>query len=60
MKKRKNKVLEVIDNNNLGSIARTFLSGMVVILTFYSLPLSINFTDENLLNYILYLEIIVL
>ncbi|MBD1137239.1 glucosaminidase domain-containing protein [Pelagibacterales bacterium SAG-MED43] len=50
MKKRKNKVLEVIDNNNLGSIARTFLSGMVVILTFYSLPLLINFTDENILN----------
>ncbi len=50
MKKRKNKVLEVIDNNNLGSTARTLLSSIVVILTFYSLPLLINFTNENILN----------
>ena len=50
MKKRKNKVLEVIDNNNLGSMARTFLSSIIVILIFYSLPLLINFTNENILN----------
>ena len=49
-KKRKNKVLETIDNNNLGSIARTFLSSIVVIFIFYSLPLVIDFANDNILN----------
>ena len=49
-KKRKNKVLETIDNNNLGSIARTFLSSIVVIFIFYSLPLVIDFANHNILN----------
>ena len=49
-KKRKYKVLETIDNNNLGSAARTLLSSIVVIFIFYSLPLLINFTNDNILN----------
>ena len=49
-KKKRYKVLESIDNNNLGSIARTLLSSLIVIFIFYSLPLIINFTNDNLLN----------
>ena len=49
-KKRKNKVFESIDNNNLGSLARTFLGSLLVVFVFYALPLVINFTNNNLLN----------
>jgi Bax protein len=49
-KKRKNKILETIDNNNLGSLARTLLGSLVVIFIFYSLPLMINFANDNILN----------
>ena len=49
-KKRKNKVLETIDNNNLGSIVRTLLSSVVVIFVFYSLPLVVDFANDNILN----------
>ena len=49
-KKRKSKVLETIDNNNLGSLARTFLTGIVVIFLFYSLPILINFANDNILT----------
>ena len=49
-KKRKSKVLETIDNNNLGSLARTFLGSFVVVFVFYSLPLLINFTNNNILT----------
>ena len=49
-KKRKNKILETIDNNNLGSLARTLLGSLVVVFVFYSLPLMINFTNDNILN----------
>jgi Bax protein len=49
-KKRKNKFLETIDNNNLGSLARTLLGSLVVIFLFYSLPLMINFANDNILN----------
>ncbi len=48
-KKKKNKVFETIDNNNLGSLARTFLGSLVIIFIFYSLPLIINFTNNNFL-----------
>ncbi len=48
--KRKSKVLETIENNNLGSIARTILSSVVIVFIFYSLPLVINFTNNNILN----------
>ncbi len=49
-KKRKSKVLETIENNNLGSLARTVFASMLVIFIFYSLPLLINFTNDNILN----------
>jgi len=47
---RKNKILETIDNNNLGSLARTLLGSLVVVFVFYSLPLMINFANDNILN----------
>ena len=49
-KNRKYKVLKTLDDNNLGSIARTLLSSFVVIFAFYSLPLIINFTNDKILN----------
>ena len=49
-RKKKNKVLETIDDNNLGSIARTFLGSFVVVFVFYSLPLLINFANNNILT----------
>ena len=49
-KKRKNKIFETLDNNNLGSTARTLLSSIIVIFIFYSLPLIINFTNDNILS----------
>ena len=48
--KRKNKILETIDNNNLGSLVRTLLGSLVVIFVFYSLPLMINFANKNVLK----------
>ena len=48
--KKRSKVLETIDNNNLGSIARIILSSVVIVFVFYSLPLVINFTNNNILN----------
>ena len=50
MKSRKIKVLKTLDDNNLGSIARVLLSSFVIILSFYSLPLIINFTNDKILN----------
>ena len=50
-KKKKSKVLETIDNNNLGSLARTFLQVLLVIFLFYSLPVIINFTNDKILNH---------
>ena len=49
-KKNKIKVLESIDKKNLGSLVRTLLGSLMVIFVFYSLPLLINFTNENILN----------
>ena len=49
--KNKNiKVFKILDDNNLGSIARTLLSSFIIILIFYSLPLIVNFTNDKLLN----------
>ena len=49
--KHKNiRVLKTLDENNLGSIARVLLSSFVIIFIFYSLPLIINFTNEQVLN----------
>ena len=50
IKSRKIKVLKTLDDNNLGSIARVFLSSFVIILSFYSLPIIINFTNDKILN----------
>ena len=50
MKKNSIKLLKTIDENNLGSIARILLSSFVLIFFFYSLPIIIEFTDEEILN----------
>ncbi len=50
LRKRKIRVIETIDDNNLGSLARTFLGSFIVIFIFYSLPLLINFTNNNILT----------
>jgi len=49
-KNRKYKVLKTLDDNNMGSIARTLLSSFIVVFVFYSLPLIANFTNEKILN----------
>jgi Bax protein len=48
--KKKFKVLKVIDENNLGSIFRTFLCSLVVVFFFFSLPIIINFANYKILN----------
>ncbi len=50
IKKKNIRVLKTLDENNLGSIARTILSSFVVFFTFYSLPLIISFTNNKILN----------
>ncbi|MDA9653468.1 glucosaminidase domain-containing protein [Candidatus Pelagibacter sp.] len=50
IRRRNNKVLKMIDDNNLGAIARVFVSSLVVIFFFYSLPLIIHFTNDRILN----------
>ena len=50
IKKSSIKILKIIDENNLGSIARIFLSSFVLIFFFYSLPFIIKFADEKILN----------
>ena len=49
-KNKKYKVLKTLDDNNMGSIARTLLSSFIVVFAFYSLPLIANFTNEKILN----------
>ena len=49
-RRRKIKVLQTIDNNNLGSLVRTLLGSLVIIFIFYSLPLLVNFTNDNILT----------
>ncbi|MDA9598785.1 glucosaminidase domain-containing protein [Candidatus Pelagibacter sp.] len=49
--KRKNiRILKTLDENNLGSIARTFLSSLIVFFIFYSLPIIIDFTNNKILE----------
>jgi len=50
MKRKNIKILKTLDENNLGSIARVFLSSFVIIFIFYSLPLLVNFTNDKFLN----------
>ena len=49
-KNKRLKVLSLIDENNLGSIARVFLSSLMLIAFFYSLPIMISFTNNKILN----------
>ena len=50
IKKKKLKVLKLIKDNNLGPIVRTFLSSFILIFFFYSIPILINFTNNQMLN----------
>jgi Bax protein len=49
IKKNNFKVFKVISDNNLGSIFRIFLSSLILIFFFYSLPIIINFTNSKIL-----------
>ena len=49
-KKENLKVIKIINQNNLQSLPRVFLSSLLVILFFYSFPLMINFTNNQILN----------
>ncbi len=50
IKSKKIKVLKTLDDNNLGSLARTLLSSVALIGAFYALPLIANFTNDKILN----------
>ena len=50
LKKKNIRVLKTLDENNLGSIARVFLSSFILIFIFYSLPLIVNFANNRILN----------
>ena len=50
IKNKKIKLIKAIDDNNLGSLFRTFLCSLFVIFTFYSLPIVLNFTNDKILN----------
>ncbi len=50
LKKKNLRVLKTLDENNLGSIARVFLSSFILIFIFYSLPLIVNFANNRILN----------
>ncbi len=49
-KNKRIKFFKTLDEKNLGAIARTLLSSLVVILIFYSLPLVANFTNDKILK----------
>ena len=49
-KKKTVENLQLINSNVIGPIARTFLSGVVVVLVFYFTPFIKNYFDSNLLN----------
>ena len=48
IKKNKIKAFKVLDENDLNSLPRILLSGMLLILFFYSLPIVINFTNNKI------------
>ena len=50
IKRRNIRVFKTLDDYKLGSIARTILSSFAVIFFFYSLPLVIDFTNNQILN----------
>ena len=45
--KKNIKVLKYFDQKNIGSIPRVFLSSLLVMFFFYSMPLFINFANKN-------------
>ena len=47
-KKNRIKPFKVFDENNLSSLPRIFLSSVLVILFFYSLPIIVNFTNNKI------------
>ena len=50
-KKKKKKILKnsnFVEDNNINSILRIFLSSLIIISFFYTVPLLINFTEKNL------------
>ncbi len=49
-KKNRIKAFKVFDENDLNSLPRIFLSSVLVILFFYSLPIIINFTSNKIEN----------
>ncbi len=44
-------ILKFFDQNNLGSIPRIFLSALLVIFFFYSMPIFINFAFKDSLEF---------
>ena len=50
IRNKKIKVFKTLDDNNLGSLARTILSSLAIIFAFYAFPLITNFTNDNILN----------
>ena len=55
MKKRINlpkvKIIKYFDQRNLGSLPRIFLSSLLVLFFFYSMPLIVNFTKNKNLEF---------
>ena len=49
-KKRNFYIKSFFNDKNLGSIPRIFLSSIIVIFSFYSLPILINFANDKILN----------
>jgi len=47
---KKIRIFKTLDDNNLGSIVRTFVSSLFIIFAFYSIPLIANFTNNKILN----------
>ena len=50
MRKKKLFILKLIKENDLGSLPKIFLSSLILILFFYSLPVLVNFADKRILN----------
>jgi len=48
LKKSKIKAFKVLEENDLNSLPRIFLSSVILILFFYSLPIIINFTNNKI------------
>tara|TARA_A100001015_G_scaffold283928_1_gene349790 strand:- start:643 stop:1728 length:1086 start_codon:yes stop_codon:yes gene_type:complete len=49
-KKKSFNIISFFNSKNLGSIPKIFLSSLIVIFSFYSLPILISFTNNKILN----------